>query len=327
MIWFIPAAVNITTWQKKKQKENKISGNQVEQKMAGWNELSLRPRDNTRSFLKQGRRQRQRERHPKIALRVPVIISLLFKVVWLAKSLITMLELNWYERFDDYIWEKKQNENSSPSAYIVHRTAKLVISRRGENEDGWGTCKTEKRSCNASKTAVFHCLILYGCLVILWLSGRFSSVVIPDRQYHNLLLVSLLCNQIVILSYCWYNKVVVDVVVCKSGTSFSPSWLNTHPTICKEGTAKDSTTWAFTECCLTGLQSVGIRSRIHLILTKFPNHISTAKILGHNSQSLWSSGLDPRILKRKGKNCRIAKHKRADFCSHNAVEKRTLKKW
>ena len=55
---------------------------------------------NTREF-KQTRRRRQRERHLKMQLGVAAIISKLFKVITLGKCVLTILELNWNQRFGD----------------------------------------------------------------------------------------------------------------------------------------------------------------------------------------------------------------------------------
>ena len=49
--------------------------------------------------LKQTRRRRQRERHLKMKLHVSAIISQLFKVIMLEKCVLTILELNWNQRF------------------------------------------------------------------------------------------------------------------------------------------------------------------------------------------------------------------------------------
>ena len=47
------------------------------------------------------------------------------------------------------LFERKQNVNLLPNAYIAQGTAKQVISLSGENEAGWETSKTEKRSFDA----------------------------------------------------------------------------------------------------------------------------------------------------------------------------------
>ena len=95
--------------------------------------------------------------------------------------------------------ERKQNKNLSAIAYIVQGTAKQVISRRGENEACWETCITEKTLVRCVKN---YCFSLYACLIVLC---GFLVVLapwfIPDSQYHDLLLISLLCKQIVILFY------------------------------------------------------------------------------------------------------------------------------
>ena len=48
--------------------------------------------------LKQTRRRRKRERHQKIQLNVSAIIFQLFKVIFLEKCVLTILELNWNQR-------------------------------------------------------------------------------------------------------------------------------------------------------------------------------------------------------------------------------------
>ena len=80
--------------------------------------------------LKQTRRRRQRERHLKMKLHVSAIISQLFKVIMLEKCVLTILELNWNQRFRDK--ETKLNIchhmlTSSPqlesrSFHVVERT-------------------------------------------------------------------------------------------------------------------------------------------------------------------------------------------------------------
>ena len=49
--------------------------------------------------LKQTRRQREREPYLKMLLGVSAIISRLFKAITLAKCVLTILELNWNQRF------------------------------------------------------------------------------------------------------------------------------------------------------------------------------------------------------------------------------------
>ena len=48
--------------------------------------------------LNQTRRRRKRERHLKIQLNVSAIIFQLFKVIFLEKCVLTILELNWNQR-------------------------------------------------------------------------------------------------------------------------------------------------------------------------------------------------------------------------------------
>ena len=47
----------------------------------------------------------------------------------------------------------------SSYAHVVHTTAKQVISRRTENENVFKMSKSEKCTCKACKTTVFHCQI------------------------------------------------------------------------------------------------------------------------------------------------------------------------
>ena len=61
-------------------------------------------------------------------------ISRLFQVVWLAKCLPNILELNWYDQFGDKL---KQTENLSSSMHGVHTSTKQVTKRRGKNKEGY----------------------------------------------------------------------------------------------------------------------------------------------------------------------------------------------
>ena len=47
------------------------------------------------------------------------IISRLFQVVWLEKCVLTIVELNCYERFEDL---EKKTENVSPGVHVVRTT-------------------------------------------------------------------------------------------------------------------------------------------------------------------------------------------------------------
>ena len=71
--------------------------------------------------FKQRRRRRQRERHLKMQLGVAVIISKLFKVITLRKCVLTILELNWNQRFG----------NKKPKLNICHH--KLTSSTQLQN--------------------------------------------------------------------------------------------------------------------------------------------------------------------------------------------------
>ena len=52
-----------------------------------------------------------------------------------------------------------KTEHLSSYAYVVHTTAKQIISRRIKNENVFKMSKDEKCTCKACKTAVFHCQI------------------------------------------------------------------------------------------------------------------------------------------------------------------------
>ena len=72
--------------------------------------------------LKQTRRQRKRESHLKMSLRVSAIIFQLFKVSMPEKCALTILELNWNQRLG-----QDKIEHLSSYAHVVHTTAKKVI--------------------------------------------------------------------------------------------------------------------------------------------------------------------------------------------------------
>ena len=91
--------------------------------------------------LKQTRRRRKRERHLKMSPRVSATIFQLFKVIMLEKCVVTILELNWNQRLGH---KKTTFEHLSSYAYVVHTTAKQVISRLGKNENVLRMSKDEK---------------------------------------------------------------------------------------------------------------------------------------------------------------------------------------
>ena len=105
--------------------------------------------------LNQTRRQRKREPYLKTILGGCPIISQLFKVITLANCVLTILELNWNQRF------RGKRTKLSSYAHVVHTTAKQVISRRGKNEKVCEMSKNEKctckacKACKACKTTIF----------------------------------------------------------------------------------------------------------------------------------------------------------------------------
>ena len=70
-------------------------------------------------------------------------------------NLSMIVELNWnaFETLEDKI------EYLSSCAYVVHTTAKQVISRRRKNENVFKMSKDEKCTCKACKNTVFNCQI------------------------------------------------------------------------------------------------------------------------------------------------------------------------
>ena len=104
--------------------------------------------------LKQTRRRRKRERHLKMWLRVSAIIFQLFKLIMLEKCVLTILELNWNQRFGHRM--TKLNICHHMLTYVVHTTTKQVISRRRKNENVYKMSKNENCACKACKTTLFH---------------------------------------------------------------------------------------------------------------------------------------------------------------------------
>ena len=80
-----------------------------------------------------------------------------------AKCVIGLLELNWFQRFGD---NKKKNENLSLCTHVIHLTAKWVISRRGENENGSEMYKNENCTCRACKGTFFSLLNMIIVVVV-----------------------------------------------------------------------------------------------------------------------------------------------------------------
>ena len=74
----------------------------------------------------------------------------------LEKFVLTILELNWNQRF----WTLEDKiEHLSSYAHVVHTTAKQVISRRRKTENVLKMSKDEKCKCKACRNTVFHCQI------------------------------------------------------------------------------------------------------------------------------------------------------------------------
>ena len=74
-------------------------------------------------------------------------------MITIAKCVLTILELNWKQRFRG----RKTKLNLSSYADVVHTTAKQVISRHRKNEKVFKMSKDEKCTCKACKNTVFHC--------------------------------------------------------------------------------------------------------------------------------------------------------------------------
>ena len=74
-----------------------------------------------------------------MSLRVSAIIFQLFKVILPEKYALTIVELNWNQRLG-----QDKIDHSSSYAYVVHTTAKQVISRRRKNENVFKMSKDEK---------------------------------------------------------------------------------------------------------------------------------------------------------------------------------------
>ena len=68
-------------------------------------------------------------------------------------------------------------------AYVVHRTARQVISRRRKNENVFKMSKDEKCTCKANKNPVFHCQIC-----------KFVGFLVPSSTSSGLLKLPVLCR-------------------------------------------------------------------------------------------------------------------------------------
>lgn len=101
--------------------------------------------------LKQTWRRRQRERHLKMQLRVSAILSQLFKVIRLAKCVLTIPELNWDQRFRNktklnifhhILTSSTQLQNRS--FHGVERTRTTVCEMSISEKCTYKTCKACK---------------------------------------------------------------------------------------------------------------------------------------------------------------------------------------
>ena len=84
-----------------------------------------------------------------MSLRVSAIIFQLPKVIMPEKcALLTILELNWNQRF-----------GQGKIEHLSAQLQKMVISRHRKNENVFKMSKDEKCTCKACKNTVFHCQI------------------------------------------------------------------------------------------------------------------------------------------------------------------------
>ena len=116
------------------------------------------PQDNRR--FEQGLRPRQQEcnGHLKMWLRVSAIVYQLLWVIWLEKSLLTILESNWYERFED--GKKKDGILSPHNSKTDHFTSLISIGQeRLRNVQKWKTLVRSMQKmlmqCKVCKSTVF----------------------------------------------------------------------------------------------------------------------------------------------------------------------------
>ena len=84
------------------------------------------------------------------------MISQLFQAIMLAKCVLSILELNWNQRFRDTKAKLKIYRQVLTSSTELK---KHVISRRRKNENVFKMSKNEKCTCKACKTTVFDCQI------------------------------------------------------------------------------------------------------------------------------------------------------------------------
>ena len=68
--------------------------------------------------------------------------SLIIPVVWLEKCLLYCNEIVLSD-----LEMERENENSSPSVHVAHKTAKQIISHRGKNESGSRIYENKKHAC------------------------------------------------------------------------------------------------------------------------------------------------------------------------------------
>ena len=91
--------------------------------------------------LKQTRRRRKRERHLKMWLRVSAIIFQLFKLLILEKCALTILELNWNQRFRDkktkldicHHMLASSTQKQNKSSHVVERTRTFSKCQKMKN--------------------------------------------------------------------------------------------------------------------------------------------------------------------------------------------------
>ena len=87
-------------------------------------------------------------------------------MITVAKHVLTILELNWKQRFRD-------RQTKLNCTQVVHRTAKQqVISRHRKNENVFKMSKYEKCTCKACKAIVFHCQIC-----------KFTTFLLPSSSW------------------------------------------------------------------------------------------------------------------------------------------------
>ena len=99
------------------------------------------------------RRRRQRQRHLKMSLRVSAIISQLFKVTMPAKCILTILELNWNQRFRRKTKLNICHHMLTLSTQLQNRS----FSRHGKNENSCEMSTNETCTCNAKRANSLNC--------------------------------------------------------------------------------------------------------------------------------------------------------------------------